>query len=134
MLKVIKFLGISYIWYIGVLYYVVINDYIEFGILNDDLDVVKGRVGFFYVVKDYYNVNLDLVDDLVKCLEEFEVLIVRIYVVGMKVIIDIVFNYVVCDYYLFFVFEGVSDFGVYDDMFVEYVCDNNFYYVVGEVF
>lgn len=132
--KFIKLLGISYIWFIGVFYYVLIIDYIEYGICGDDFDVVKGCVGLFYVVKDYYNVNFDFVDDFVKCLEEFEVFVVRIYEVGMKVIIDIVFNYVVCDYELLLVLEGVSDFGVYDDIFVEYVCDNNFYYVVGEVF
>jgi hypothetical protein len=30
------------------------------GISNDDPDVVKGRAGSPYAVKDYYNVNPDL--------------------------------------------------------------------------
>lgn len=85
----------------------------------------------FYVVKDYYDVNFDLVINFECCLEEFVEFINCIYEYGMKVVIDIVLNYVVCNYELVVKFEGVKDFGVDDDMMKIYVCDNNFYYVIG---
>ena len=59
-LKEIKDLGVTYIWYTGVPHHDVITDYTAYGISNDDPDVVKGRAGSPYAVKDYYNVNPDL--------------------------------------------------------------------------
>lgn len=133
-LEAIKSLGTSHIWYTGVPHHAVINDYTDFGISNDDPDVVKGRAGSPYAVKDYYNVNPDLADNPEKRLEEFEALIERTHAAGMKVIIDIVPNHVARDYHSLSAPEGVSDFGATDDTSVEYARDNNFYYVVGEAF
>ena len=133
-LESIKALGTSHIWYTGVPHHAVINDYSDFGISNDDPDVVKGRAGSPYAVKDYYNVNPDLADNPAKRLEEFEALIERTHSAGMKVIIDIVPNHVARDYHSLSAPEGVSDFGAKDDRSVEYARDNNFYYVVGEAF
>ena len=133
-LEAIKSLGTSHIWYTGVPHHAVINDYTDFGISNDDPDVVKGRAGSPYAVKDYYNVNPDLADNPEKRLEEFEALIERTHAAGMKVIIDIVPNHVARDYHSLSAPEGVSDFGAKDDTSVEYARDNNFYYVVGESF
>ena len=59
-LKEIRDLGVTHIWYTGVPHHAVINDYTTIGISNDDPDVVKGRAGSPYAVKDYYNVNPDL--------------------------------------------------------------------------
>jgi hypothetical protein len=42
------------------------------GISNDDPDVVKGRAGSPYAVKDYYNVNPDLAVSPANRLVEFE--------------------------------------------------------------
>lgn len=117
-LFVLKFMGVIYVWYIGIVYYVLVIDYFVFGIFVDDFDVVKGCVGLFYVVCDYYNVNFDLVDDFVQWLVEFEVLVECIYVKGMCVIIDIVLNYVVCCYVLL-IFLEIS-FGLYDNIDVVY--------------
>ena len=133
-LEAIKSLGTSHIWYTGVPHHAIINDYTDFGISNDDPDVVKGRAGSPYAVKDYYNVNPDLADNPEKRLEEFEALIERTHAAGMKVIIDIVPNHVARDYHSLSAPEGVSDFGAKDDTSVEYARDNNFYYVVGESF
>jgi hypothetical protein len=41
----IKGLGVSYIWYTGVLHHALVRDYTAIGISNDDPDVVKGRAG-----------------------------------------------------------------------------------------
>jgi glycosidase len=133
-LESIKALGTSHIWFTGVPHHALVNDYSEYGISNDDPDVIKGRAGSPYAVKDYYNVNPDLATDPAKRLEEFEALIARTHAAGMKVIIDIVPNHVARDYTSLSAPEGVSDFGENDDTSVEYAKNNNFYYVVGEAF
>ena len=130
----IKDLGVTHIWYTGVPHHAVIRDYTAYGISNDDPDVVKGRAGSPYAVKDYYNVNPDLAVDPAKRLEEFEALIERTHRAGMKVIIDIVPNHVARNYYSISAPVGVKDFGEEDDKTVVYARDNNFYYIPEEDF
>jgi glycosidase len=133
-LQDIKSLGTTHIWYTGVPHHGVINDYTAIGIANDDPDVVKGRAGSPYAVKDYYNVNPDLADDPANRLAEFESLIARTHQQGMKVIIDIVPNHVARNYQSLSSPAGVEDFGAKDDKTQTYSKNNNFYYVVGENF
>ena len=133
-LSEIKDLGVTHIWYTGVPHHAVINDYVDYGISNDDPDVVKGRAGSPYAVKDYYNVNPDLATDPSKRLEEFKELIQRTHNAGMKVIIDIVPNHVARNYEGITNPEGVEDFGASDNTSKEYDVNNNFYYIPGEAF
>ena len=133
-LQEIKKLGVNYIWYTGVPHHDVIRDYTKYGISNDDPDVVKGRAGSPYAVKDYYNVNPDLAVDPAKRLEEFEALIARTHKNGLKVIIDIVPNHIARNYHSLSNPKGVRDFGADDDTSVEYARDNNFYYIPGKAF
>ena len=128
-LKEIRELGVSHIWYTGVLHHAMVTDYTSYGISNDDPDVVKGRAGSPYAVKDYYNVDPDMAVDPAKRMEEFEALIERTHKNGMKVIIDIVPNHVARKYEGKNNPEGVTDFGANDDTSVAYAKDNNFYYV-----
>ena len=130
----IKDLGVTHIWYTGIPHHAVINDYSEFGISTDDPDVVKGRAGSPYAVKDYYNVNPDLADNPANRLQEFKDLVDRTHKVGMKVLIDIVPNHVARKYQGLNNPEGVTDFGAHDDTSLEYHVNNNFYYVIGEEF
>ncbi|MCE3254407.1 MAG: alpha-amylase [Cellvibrio sp.] len=130
-LKSIKALGVTHVWYTGVPHHAVIRDYTAYGISNDDPDVVKGRAGSPYAVKDYYNVNPDLAVNPANRLQEFEALIARTHAQGMKVIIDIVPNHVARSYQSLNNPAGVEDFGARDNKQVEYARDNNFYYVVG---
>jgi glycosidase len=127
-------MGITHIWYTGVPHHDVITDYTEYGISNDDPDVVKGRAGSPYAVKDYYNVNPDLAVNPANRLAEFEELISKTHKKGMKVIIDIVPNHIARNYKSISKSDGVSDFGENDDTSVEYKRDNNFYYIPGEPF
>ncbi|MFY8273337.1 alpha-amylase family glycosyl hydrolase [Pseudoalteromonas sp. SSDWG2] len=133
-LKGIKELGVTHIWYTGVLHHATVTDYSDFDLPGDDPDVVKGRAGSPYAIKDYYNVNPDLASKPADRLSEFEALIDRTHKHGMKVVIDIVPNHVARDYQSLSKPEGVQDFGANDDTSVEYKRDNNFYYVVGEDF
>ena len=127
-------LGTTHIWYTGIPHHAVIRDYTQFGIGNDDPDVVKGRAGSPYAVKDYYNVNPDLATDPANRLQEFESLIERTHQHGMKVIIDIVPNHVARGYQSVSKPAGVEDFGASDDTTLEWARDNNFYYVPGQDF
>ncbi len=125
----IKDLGVTYIWYTGVPHHALIRDYTAIGISNDDPEVVKGRAGSPYAVKDYYNVNPDLAVNPANRLQEFEALIARTHKAGLKVIIDIVPNHIARKYEGKNNPVGVKDFGADDDVSVEYKRDNNFYYI-----
>ena len=133
-LQEIKKLGVTHVWYTGVPHHDVIRDYTKYGISNDDPDVVKGRAGSPYAVKDYYNVNPDLAVNPAKRLQEFEALIKRTHSNGLKVIIDIVPNHIARNYHSLSNPKGVKDFGADDDTSVEYKRDNNFYYIPGKAF
>jgi len=133
-LQEIKDLGVTHIWYTGVPHHAVIRDYSKYGISNDHPDVVKGRAGSPYAVKDYYNVNPDLADHVEHRLEEFQALIKRSHKVGLKVIIDIVPNHVARKYQSLSKPEGVRDFGEDDNTSVVYDVNNNFYYNPNESF
>ncbi|BDU25669.1 alpha-amylase family protein [Flavobacterium sp. GSB-24] len=130
----IKDLGVTYIWYTGVPHHALVRDYTAYGISNDDPEVVKGRAGSPYAVKDYYNVNPDLAENPAKRLEEFEALVKRTHNAGLKVIIDIVPNHIARKYEGKSNPAGVKDFGADDDVNVEYKRDNNFYYIPKEHF
>lgn len=133
-LSEIKKLGVSHIWYTGVPHHAVIRDYTAYGISNDDPNVVKGRAGSPYAVKDYYNVNPDLALDPAKRLQEFKELINRTHAHGMKVIMDIVPNHVARDYQGISNPNGVRSFGADDDTDHEYRKNNDFYYIPGARF
>ncbi|RAR46910.1 alpha-amylase family protein [Flavobacterium lacus] len=133
-LQEIKDLGVTHIWYTGVPHHALINDYTKYDISNDDPDVVKGRAGSPYAVKDYYNVNPDLAVDPAKRLEEFEALIERTHKNGLKVVIDIVPNHIARKYEGKTNPKGVKDFGADDDKTLEYKRNNNFYYIPNSKF
>jgi len=133
-LQEIKDLGVTHIWYTGVPHHALVNDYTRYGISNDDPDVVKGRAGSPYAVKDYYNVNPDLAVNPAKRLEEFEALIARTHKNGLKVLIDIVPNHIARKYEGKTNPKGVKDFGANDDKTVEYKRNNNFYYIPNSKF
>ena len=133
-LKEIKELGVTHLWFTGVLHHAVIRDYTAYGISNDDPDVVKGRAGSPYAVKDYYSVDPDLAVDPAKRMEEFRALIQRTHDQGLKAIIDIVPNHVARNYHSIGKPAGVKDFGETDNKTVVYAKNNNFYYLPGESF
>ncbi len=133
-LQGIRDLGTTHVWYTGVPHHAVVRDYTAYGISDDDPDVVKGRAGSPYAVKDYYNVNPDLAEDPAKRLEEFDALIERTHANGMQVVIDIVPNHVARRYESTNRPDGVEDFGASDDTSVAWARDNNFYYVPGQDF
>lgn len=133
-LSEIKKLGVTHIWYTGVPHHAVVRDYTAYGISNDDPDVVKGRAGSPYAVKDYYSVDPDLAVDVARRNEEFDALIARTHKAGLKLLIDIVPNHIARRYEGKNNPPGVRDFGADDDTTVEYRRDNDFYYIPGKPF
>lgn len=130
----LKKLGVSHLWLTGIVHHALVADYTAYGISADDPDVVKGRAGSPYAVKDYYDVNPDLAVDPAKRMDEFKALLARAHSHGIKVIIDIVPNHVARHYNSTTKPVGVRDFGEDDQVNVEYQRDNNFYYVPGQAF
>ena len=130
----IKELGISHVWYTGVIEHALLSDYTSFGIPLDDADVVKGRAGSPYAIKDYYDINPDLTVDVKNRMLEFERLVKRTHGHDLKVIIDFVPNHVARSYHSDAKPEGVNDLGEGDDKSKPFDPKNNFYYLPGQSF
>lgn len=128
-LQEIKKLGITYIWYTGVIQHATMTDYARFGIKNDDPDVVKGIAGSPYAIKDYYDVDPDLAVNVPNRMQEFEFLIQRTHVNGLKAIIDFVPNHVSRTYHSNAKSPTVKDFGENDDKTIAFSPKNDFYYI-----
>lgn len=127
-------LGITHVWYTGVIEHAVLTDYTKFGIPLDDADVVKGRAGSPYAIKDYYDVNPDLAVDVPNRMKEFEQLVSRTHAHGLKVIIDFVPNHVARAYHSDAKPAGVKDLGENDVKTLAFHPNNNFYYLPGQSF
>ncbi|HWW42588.1 alpha-amylase family protein [Pedobacter sp.] len=128
----IKELGVNYVWYTGVIAHASLTDYSAFGIQPDDADVVKGRAGSPYAIRDYYDVDPDLAKDVKNRMGEFEALVKRTHQQGLKVIIDFVPNHVARRYHSPVKPTGAIDFGAYDDVRKAFSAANDFYYIPGQ--
>ncbi|HTJ50332.1 MAG TPA: alpha-amylase family glycosyl hydrolase [Cyclobacteriaceae bacterium] len=133
-LKGIKDMGVTHVWYTGIIEHAMLTDYSKFGIQRDDADVVKGRAGSPYAIKDYYDVNPDLAVDVKNRMKEFEALVDRTHKQGMKVLIDFVPNHVARVYKSDQKPQGVKDLGEGDNNAIAFSPKNNFYYLPGQSF
>src|SRR5690606_17101419 len=114
-LQSIKELGITHVWYTGVLEHATMTDYSQYGISRDDADVVKGQAGSTYTIKDYYDVDPHLAVNVAQLMQEFEQLVSRTHANGLKVLIDFVPNHVARRYHSDAKPECVKDLGDGDD-------------------
>ena len=133
-LKHISQLGVSHIWYTGVIRHATMTDYSAYGIPRQHPAVVKGRAGSPYAITDYYDIDPDLAVDVNRRMTEFEQLVERTHKVGMKVIIDFVPNHVARQYKSICKPRGVEDLGAGDDPRQGFSPQNNFYYCPGQRF
>ena len=133
-LKKIRDMGVSHIWYTGIIRHATQTDYTAYGIPKNHPAIVKGRAGSPYAITDYYDVDPDLATDVVRRMQEFEQLIERTHKAGMKVIIDFVPNHVARQYHSICKPEGVKDLGEDDNPQMGFDPQNNFYYCPGERF
>ena len=131
-LKNIRAMGVSHIWFTGVIRHATQTDYSAYGIPTQHPEVVKGRAGSPYAIADYYDIDPDLAEDVPNRMKEFEALVERVHQAGMKVIIDFVPNHVAREYKSICKPEGVKDLGEEDDTTMHFSTKNNFYYCWGQ--
>lgn len=131
-LSKIKELGVTHVWYTGVIEHATKTDYTMFGIRKDHSAVVKGKAGSPYAIKDYYDIDPDLADNIQNRMSEFEDLVKRTHEAGMKVIIDFVPNHVARQYFSDAREPFVEDLGQTDNVSKAFDVNNNFYYLLGQ--
>lgn len=128
-------MGITHVWYTGVIRHATMTDYSAYGIPKQHPAVVKGCAGSPYAIADYYDVDPDLATDVDHRMEELEALLQRTHEAGLKVIIDFVPNHVARQYHSICKPANVSDLGEDDHVDRGFdPVDNNFYYCPGQAF
>ena len=133
-LKKIRELGVSHIWYTGIIRHATQTDYSAYGIPKNHPAVIKGKAGSPYAITDYYDVDPDLATDVNQRMQEFEKLVERTHKAGMKVIIDFVPNHVARQYHSICKPEWVKNLGEEDNPQMGFDPQNNFYYCPGQSF
>lgn len=127
-LRRIKELGATHVWYTGVIRHATTTDYTRYGIPRQHPAVVKGNAGSPYAITDYYDIDPDLATNVEKRMNEFESLVKRTHKAGLKMIIDFVPNHVARQYKSIAKPKGIADFGENDNTGMQFSPQNNFYY------
>jgi glycosidase len=130
----IRKMGFTHVWYTGLLEHATQTDYSKYGIRKDHSAVVKGKAGSPYAVKDYYDIDPDLAENVSERMSELEALITRTHQAGLKMIIDFVPNHVARQYHSDAKPEGIVDLGEKDNVQTSFDANNNFYYIPGQAF
>ena len=131
----IKELGVTSVWYTGVIEHATKTDYTDQGIVPaDNPHVVKGQAGSPYAIKDYYDIDPDIAESVPDRMAEFEALVARTHDAGLEVIIDFVPNHTARRYHSDAAPAGVEDFGAHDDTNYFFKASNNYYYITRQLF
>ena len=133
-LKDIQKMGVSHVWYTGIIRHATQTDYSAYGIPRQHPAIVKGKAGSPYAITDYYDVDPDLAVDVRQRMKEFEELVERTHEAGLKVIIDFVPNHVARQYHSICKPKKVKDLGETDNQEHGFDPQNNFYYCPGQRF
>ena len=108
-LERIKDLGADTVWLTGVVDYATTTDYAAIGKPASHPDVVKGKAGSPYAIRNFFDIAPDLAIDPARRLEEFQQLIGRIHAAGLKVIMDFVPNHTARQYHIASNAQAVND-------------------------
>ena len=133
-LRDIRSLGTTHVWYTGVIEHAHDADYTAYGIPRHNPHVIKGHAGSPYAITDYYDIDPDLAEDVPHRMDEFEALVARTHKAGMKVIIDFVPNHVARQYASDAKPVGIEDLGHGDNRDMFFSPTNNFYYIPRQQF
>ena len=125
-LKSIVDLGVTHVWYTGVIRHATAQ--------YNNPAITKGKAGSPYAITDYYDVDPDLAKNESKRMQEFEALVKRTHEAGLGVLIDFVPNHVAREYKSVCKPAGVEDLGENDHPEWAFSPLNNFYYLPGERF
>ena len=126
-LQRLRAMGVTHVYLTGVLQQATLTDYSEIGEPADDPDILKGRAGSFFAVKDYFDVSPDYAVEPENRREEFRELVDRIHAAGMKALIDLVPNHVARSYGS--TVRPDLDLGLNDDQSQFFLPTNNFFYL-----
>ena len=129
LLRSLKKLGITHIWYTGLLDHATQSDSSASHIPSDHPTMVKGKAGSPYAVKDYYDIDPDLASHPDLRFQEFLDLLQRTHQEGLKVIMDFIPNHVARQYRSDCTPKGISQLGENDSPDATFSPDNNFYYL-----
>lgn len=132
MLNKIRDMGITHVWYTGVIRHALKTQYS--GIPSCNPYIVKGNAGSPYAITDYYDIDPDIAVRVKNRIGEFQRLVARTHEAGMKVIIDFVPNHVARQYHSIAKPENVEDLGATDNKDIAFSPMNNFYYMPGQQF
>ncbi len=131
----IKELGVTHVWFTGVIEHATCTDFSAHGIEpTDNPHIVKGQAGSPYAIKDYYDITPALAEDVENRMGEFENLVERTHRAGMKVILDFVPNHTARRYHSDAAPSRIEDFGSNDDTSVYFSPNNNYYYTPLQLF
>ena len=133
-LRNIRELGATHVWYTGVIEHAHTPDYTAYGIKRHNPNIIKGMAGSPYAITDYYDIDPDLAVDVPSRMAEFERLVARTHRAGLKVIIDFVPNHVGREYHSDAAPRSVEDLGQGDDREMFFSPCNNFYYITRQQF
>lgn len=133
-LRKIHEMGFTHVWYTGIIRHATTTDYTKYGIPRQHASVVKGKAGSPYAIVDYYDIDPDIATDVPNRMQEFDALVQRTHMAGMKVIIDFVPNHVGREYHSINLPDGVTDLGAEDNVSKHFDPQNNFYYCPGSKF
>jgi len=125
----IKKMGFTHIWYTGIIAHASQTDYTQYGIPKQYPEIIKGKAGSPYAIRDYYDVDPDLAENVENRIIEFEKMVQRTHRSGMDVIIDFVPNHLARDYKSVMIPKDALEFGITDDSNYHFLPSNNFYYI-----
>lgn len=131
-LEQIKSMGVTHIWFTGLIAHASCTSYQKFGIPESHPETVKGRAGSPYAIRDYYDIDPDLAESVPDRMKEFMALVDRVHNAGMKFIMDFVPNHVAREYRSIAKPAGVKDLGETDNKELSFSPQNNFYYLPGQ--
>ncbi|MFM6947544.1 MAG: alpha-amylase family glycosyl hydrolase, partial [Aquirufa sp.] len=133
-LKALKKKGYTHLYATGLIEHATMEDMSAFGSPLDHPDVVKGRCGSPFAIKDYYDVNPFFAKNPSNRLNEFDQMLQRIHKEGLQLIIDFVPNHLARQYHSDQKPKGITDFGSNDRKDTSFDVSNNFYYLPGTQF
>lgn len=133
-LQSVAAMGITHIWFTGVIEHAHDVDYTRFGIERHNHHIIKGRAGSPYAIVDYYDIDPDLAENVDDRMTEFENLVDRTHRNKMGVIIDFVPNHVARQYHSDAAPAGIRDLGDGDNREWFFSPENNFYYIPRQQF
>lgn len=128
-LNSIKELGVTHVWFTGIINHASQTGYPQYTIKANHSAIVKGKAGSPYAIRDYYDVDPDLAENISDRMKEFQELITRTHQIGLKAIIDFVPNHVARQYHSTSKPKDTADLGENDRTDWHFSPQNNFYYI-----